>query len=105
MDLRKATESPPMPSMAHLKAPAMLFRRLGTIDGTHPLDELVASAPLMLIASTIMALTPEERRRHWVSCAIGRLDSAELMAIAGSWWGRPRESRRGSDISQPSGVR
>jgi hypothetical protein len=105
MDLLKATESSPMPPMAHLKAPAMLFRRLGMIDGAHPLDELVASAPLMLIASTVMALTPEERRRHWVSCAIGKLDSAELMEIAGSWWGRSRESRRDSDISRPSGAK
>lgn len=96
----------PMPSMAHLKTPAMLFRRLGSIDGIHPLDELVASAPLMLIASTVMALTPAERRRHWVSSAIGKLDAAEVMAIAGIWWGSARESRRdGDETSGSSGAK
>lgn len=79
--------------MAHLKAPAMLFRRLGSLSDTVPLDELVASAPLMLIASTVMALNPAERRRHWVSCSIGKLSSAEVVAIAGRWWGSARESR------------
>lgn len=79
--------------MAHLKAPAMLFRRLGSLSDTLPLDELVASAPLMLIASTVMALSPAERRRHWVSCSIGKLSSAEVVAIAGRWWGSARESR------------
>jgi hypothetical protein len=81
----------PIPPAAQLRAPALLFRRLGK-SGSHPLDELVASAPLMLIASTVMSLPPAERRRHWVSSSIGKLESDEVIAIAGNWWGRTRRS-------------
>jgi hypothetical protein len=84
------TPEPLPPSMlaaAHLRAPALLFRRLERADGTAAIDELVATAPLMLIASTILSLGPAERRRHWVSTSLGKLESDEVVAIAGEWWG------------------
>jgi len=85
------TAEPLPPSLlaaAHLRAPALLFRRLESPDGKAVLDELVATAPLMLIASTILALEPAERRRHWVSTSLGKLESDEVMAIAAEWWGQ-----------------
>lgn len=77
-----------IPAAQSLQASAMLLRRLEGRDGQHPIDELVASAPLLFLLSAIRALAPEDRRRYRGKSLVAEFDRRDIETLASGWWGR-----------------
>jgi hypothetical protein len=74
-------------SLAQLRSPAMLYRRLDNADGSRSIEELVASGPLIFLMSKIRSLATADRRRYTVSSVFGNLDADAIEEMGGRWWG------------------